>query len=449
MVFRNTIYGIRYTVSLRLLVQRDMKSTMSRIVCTFCIVLGMCTTVAMAAERLTVRDCYALALQRSATVAIADEDIRRARARYTQALGTLLPQITATGTESLQQRAPNVGATSNVTESFTRQSRPEVAIGITQPLFQGLKELQAVRLAGADRVAQEQRRAEAARLLYKDVAAAFYLIARIEQEIHTTKRILHVLRSRAAELRSWTELGKARPSELSSQATDLALLEADLVKREGDRRVAYEMLTFLTGLDPHPPILATNPAREGWRSLEYYATYATQRPDVRATEASARASKSEVAARRADLLPHADASANYYPYRVGFQKDIHWDAKLTVSVPVLNVGALGQLKEAKAKVKQAELRAQHASLEAAHDIRTAYATARSSAQQADRYAAAVRMAERNWSQQAADYRLGLVTNLEVLTAQRTWLEALRLHDAARAQAWLDYAMLQTAAGIIP
>ena len=89
------------------------------------------------------------------------------------------------------------------------------------------------------------------------------------------------------ELEQRVALGKSRIGEQLAQKTELALAEAELEHQRGLRRVAYEMLSFLTGLDPHPVIRLHDPATMGSDSLERYLSAAAVRPDVEAAGAAA------------------------------------------------------------------------------------------------------------------------------------------------------------------
>lgn len=398
-----------------------------------------------AGETLDVRTCYELALRRNTTVAISQEEIAAASARYLQTLGGVMPRISVRASEFVQQSTNNDPTVSN---SFTRQSRPEVAVTLTQPLFQGLREFQALRMAHADSARLRELEANARRQLFLDVATAFFTVAKVEQEMRTLQRIVQVMRARAGEIGQRVVLGKSREGERLAQATELALVEADLERQRGMQKIAYEMLTFLTDLDPHPPIRASDQG-QALEPLHYYVTAASTRPDVAAATAAVDIAKGDVRVRRSELLPKVDLNANYYPYRVGFQKEIHWDAQATLTVPVFNLGAIGSVREGKVKVKQAELRATEADRQAATEVKRAYAASQASRRQLARYHTATRTAGQSYQQQVADFQLGIVSNLEVLQSQRSWFEAMRLHDTARVQTWLDWTTLQVTAGLVP
>jgi outer membrane protein len=414
-------------------------------------ILSILSSPAFTQTKMPLEECYRLALERSEAVAITKEEIARAQARYQQALGVVLPKINIFASELLQDSsANNNGADgSGVGATFTRFSRPEVAVNIYQNLFQGLKEITALKLSKVDKAQQVDRWKDAKRLLYQDVAVSFYTIAQIEMDLASDQKILQVLRSRLGELNDRVELGKSRASELLAQEADISLLEAGIEKEKGLKAVAYQMLAFLTGLDPQPPISYGNPIQNGSKKLEAYLSTIDQRPDVLASQKGVELAKGEVKIRKGDLLPNANAEFNYYPYRVGFQKDIHWDAIFRLGIPVFNFDTFGFINDAKAVAKQSEYKAEEVRRLAESEVKSDYDAFQSSLKQIVKYQRAAKKSEESYRAQVGDFQLGIITNLDVLQAQRVWFASLNQLNDAIAQAWTDQVKLEIASGKIP
>ncbi len=106
-------------------------------------------------RKMSLQECYDLALQRSETVAISEQEIAVAQAIYTQALGSVLPKLTINVQELLQDSSANSSGAGSVGSTFTQFSRPSVAVNLTQKLFQGFKEFRAIKLA---KVNESQKR---------------------------------------------------------------------------------------------------------------------------------------------------------------------------------------------------------------------------------------------------------------------------------------------------
>ncbi len=402
---------------------------------------------ALATEKMDLKSCYESALSHSESVAISQEAINQAKTLYGQALGEVLPKVEVRVSEVLQDDSAQ-SSSSGVSSSFTRFSRPEVALQVTQNLFQGLKEIVALRLSGVNESQKRFELEDAERLLFQDVATAFNAVAKVEADLSSTDKIIRTLKQRVRELQERVKLGKSRLGEQAAQEAELSLLEASLEEKKGQRKVAYEMLGFLTGLDPQPPIKMTSSIPE-IRPLQEYLEKVKDRSDLKAYEKAIEIAKGEIKVQRSKLLPHAEVTANYYPYRVGFQKDIHWDATFNATVPLFNWGNYGLVREAKSKAKQTELKSEENKRLALSEVKRTYESYQASRTKLLKYTQAVQKSEVSYSHQVEDFSLGLVNNLDVLQSQKTWLEALKLRDEAKVEFWANAVALQIVAGIKP
>jgi outer membrane protein TolC len=65
------------------------------------------------------------------------------------------------------------------------------------------------------------------------------------------------------------------------------------------------------------------------------------------------------------------------------------------------------------------------------------------------YENAVRQSTKNYRLQREDEEIGRSTNLEVLTAQKQWLDAMRLRDQSKISERLNWIKLQVSSGVLP
>lgn len=391
-------------------------------------------------------ECYRLALRHALEVPIAEQDILRARARYLQTLGTFLPKVSLNASEVLQEP---VNTTGTFSSSFGSVSQPSVALTATVPLFQGLREVAVIRYAGSDRELHKARKREAERLLFIDVARAFYMTVKIERDIVRTGEMIRVYGERIEELSRRVDIGKSRESERESQKAELAFLTAELSRLRGDRAVAYEVMSYFTGLAPHPRLNDGIAPGHVSQTLAAYVGMAVDRADVKAAAKQVELARGDKMAARSSLLPDANLQSNYYPYRSGFLKDSHWDLTLNLNVPVFDFQSTGALKESGSMLRQAELRLERARRLAESEIRRNYAAYAGSRATFAAYQAAVGEAQKSYALLKGDYALGLVTNLDILQAQKSLLDAMRSRDEALVTERLDWAELQAAAGVLP
>jgi len=398
---------------------------------------------------MSLADCYHAALKHSDEVAISDEEIHQAETQFTQALGSVLPKIALLVKEELQDPASTTSATNTFQQTFTRLSTPSVAVNMQVPIFHGFKEFQALKLSRANEAQKALLKKDVERLLMEDVAVSFFTIANIERDIQTTQKILRTSQSQLGELKKFVDLGKSRESELAQQQTSIALLDADIEQKKGDLKVAYELMSFFTGLDPQPKIQLEDPVSEKLEPKDYYVERSYARADVQAAQQGITLAQGEVKLRKGDLYPQVDLDANYYPYRVGFLKEIKWDTTISMNAPLFNWESIGLIREAKSKEKQAELRAEQTRRLAETEIKRSYDSYQSSRNQYGKYQTAATLAQKTYDLQLGDFRLGLINNLDVLVTQRTWFDALRQRDVAETSVWLDWFKLMVRSGVMP
>lgn len=404
---------------------------------------------ARAAEKMGLMECYELALARSEAVAISDQEIARAQTIYTQALGSVLPKLSINVVEILQDSSSQNDGAGQVGSTFTQFSRPSVAVTLKQPIFKGFKEFRALKLAKVNESQKRLLKRNAERLLFQDLVIAFLTIVKIERDIEIFQKIIQVERSSAGELRERVRLGKSRDSEAALLEADIALNEAQLEQKRGERKIAYDTLAFLTGLDPQPQIDYGAPPVRDLQPLDHYTRLLDERPDVQAARDAVQIAQGEVKIRQGDLLPQADVTANYYPYRAGFQRDIKWDATFNVGIPVFNWETVGQIREAKTLAKQAQLQEELTKRSAGTEVQKAYDGYVSSRNQYKKFQTASEKARNSYGLQAKDFSDSLINTLDLLQSQQTWLDALRQRNTSEVLTWLDWMTLQVTSGVMP
>ncbi len=402
------------------------------------LILLLCVAAAPStqAEELTLPQAYALALARSETIAIEQEQVRETEARFLQALSGVLPRASFSLSETRQEETLS-----------TRTRTPERKFVFTQPLFSGFKEFAAMAGTRAEERQQRHEQARAEQLLLVDVADAYTLLLQQREDLAALDGTRTALLQRLEELTDRERLGRARPSERVSAEAQLRRILADVELAQSDETVARELLEYLIGRPLAEPVAGMDPA---FPTLEPEAAYVSRtqaRPDVLAAQEAWQVQKKEVTVARADLLPEVDLESNYYTKRVGASAGVDWDVLLMVDVPIFQGGqAYGAMKEAQSEARQAELTFQQTARAAASEIRQTYAQLGSAVDRTEALRQALAAAEENYRLQQEDYRLSLVNNLDVLTALEQLQDARRQWITARYETWRLYYQLRAATG---
>lgn len=401
------------------------------------------STGTVAGKPISLEEAYKLSLTRSEQLAIQGQGVAELEARISELYSNVRPRVSVIGSH-LWQDEPDGGG--GFATNFAQRTRPEARVNARQPLFSGFREFLAVRSAKRSVEAGELDLLAAKQKLYQDVADAYLRLLGVHQELETRRRVVEHTSDRAEDLRQRERIGRSRKSELLAAESQLAQTVADLETAKGDEREAQWALRFLTGseedLAPADVALPAAPA------IQDYLSRARARPDVEARRKEAEALRLATRSEGRQRWPTIAAEGNYYLKRpTGFTETIKWDALVSASLPLY---AGGQIS---ADVAQARARERAAEQKLALALRTAELEARTrhEALTADlsRVAAlekAARAAEANARAQAADYRNGLVTNLDVLTSLNVEQEARLRYVRARLDAYLSLARLEVAAG---
>lgn len=395
--------------------------------------------------------CFLMAVRHSESLQMKEETITQAAAKYKQALGGALPQITFKASEQIQDvpasdQAANPGS---ISSTFLRRSVPYTQLNLTQPIFSGFKEFRAMAAGRAMQSRTQHEKARAAQLLYQDVAQSFYAVIQLQNDVGILQRQRGTLANRIAELRGRIAVGRSRASEITSAEAQLANTEAMLAESRGTVAVAWEMLEFLTGLEPtnalHDPF-----SHQRLESIDHFLSKSDVREDVLAAQDSITEARNTVGIAKSGHYPNVSLSANYFPYRVGFYDQIKWDATFSLSLPIFTGGTVtGQVQEAQSKLKASTLNEQLLRRQSEKDIRSAYATWKSGQDQTAAYTRAAAKNRANFEAQRADYQSNLVPNLEVMQALANWQDSERRANQLKFQSRLNYVQLLVSAGMIP
>lgn len=398
---------------------------------------------AAAQERsLGLPEAYTLALARSEEIAISGATYEETLARTQEIFSHVLPRVNLVGTETLQD------VPKGVNNLFVQRSREQGWISVHQPLFTGLREYLAYRASkDLGRVA-ELSLERAKQVLYRDVARAYLDLLTAQEDIRIREALVSITQKRVAELKDFRKVGRARASEMLAAESQVAQNLAQLESARAAEQVAQFNLSFLTGVDER---LVPAPVPDGAPIplLETALAKARARADVESRRADVSAAELSVKVASRARWPSIALDGNYYIYRPpSFTSDVRWDATITGTLPLYAGGEIGsqtRQQEARLKAKRASL--SEGSRIAEREAKTAHQRLVSSVAVVSALDAAARLAEDNAKAQSEDYRLGQVTNLDVLGSLNTLQQTRLQQNAARIDAYWSRVQLEVAAGV--
>ncbi|HBA60137.1 MAG TPA: hypothetical protein DCZ92_04855 [Elusimicrobia bacterium] len=387
------------------------------------------STAAM--KPITLGEAYTLALDRSEQLARQAEGIKQLEAAERLFNSAFRPVFSANASQSKQQNY------ASVTKGYLSGS---------YSLFSGLRDLISLKAAAARTAAAGQDLARARQQLYLDVAQAYLGLQAAQREALIRREQFDVTGRRIAELQARVEIGRSRKSETVAARTQLAQDKAGYLDAAAAERLSQQALKFLTGLEPDlvPEPL---PVRKD-AGLDAYLKAALSRPDLAAKRKTLQASGYLLDMQDRNLRPTVTVSADYYVLRRPMPVPAsRWDAAVAVNVPLYNGGyAQAQRQSAYSEKRSAELDLQLAERQALTEVRSAYEEFKYALLRSASLEEALALAADNADYQQEDYKLGLVNNLDVLSALRTMQDTRLALSQARIRAIGAQLKLENASG---
>jgi outer membrane protein len=381
---------------------------------------------------ITMGETYKLALQKSEALAIQAEGLSQLAAAEKSAAAAFRPAFDLRASHSKQQNSDAA------TKGYLYGS---------YNVFSGMRDYLAVKAAAAIRNTAAFDLERARQELYLSAAGAYLDLYYAQREALIRLEQMEVTARRITELEARAEIGRSRRSEVAAARSQLARDKADYLDAVSGERLAQQVLKFITGLeaDLAPGALKAPPAG----APEEYRRLALKRPDVEARRRSAGAYGLLADIQDRNTWPSVDLSGNYYVLRSPMPSpENRWDGTLALTLPLYTGGQAGARRDsARSARAAAELSLRQAERLALTEVESAWQENVYAAQRADTLAEALVLASENARYQQEDYKLGLVTNLDVLNALNTVLQT-RL-DLARAevQVRLTVLKLYAAAGL--
>jgi outer membrane protein len=413
---------------------------------------------------LDLQTCFQLTAVRDDSLKISMEDIEVARAQMSQSIAALWPTFSVTNQqEFLHYRNSTVGSLSslnsasslssfgNLVESaingnpnYTSQSN----VTMNYTLFNGGQNWNNIGANAAAIAAKKQTLARDYQTIYQDVAQAFYDVLQYEGDLAIQHDLIDALRARVDDLKDRVALGRSRPAEMLQAQTDLANARVTAEQQKGSLNAARETVAFYIGVPSGEFEIKETQPFPSPAQLEWYLGHSASRPDVLSQVESLRQAERTLSVAQGQLWPTITASGNFLASQDPTSYQSNATMTLEISMPIFDGGLiLGQIHQNKELVRQSALNVEQLKRTADQNTRTTFVNFNSSAAEVVVLREAVILAAKNLEAQVDDYRRGVVSNLDVLTALQDYQAARQqLHDA-NMQVRLNLINLHVAAGI--
>jgi outer membrane protein len=400
---------------------------------------------------LDLQTCFQLTAIRDDSLKISMEDIEIARAQLSQSIAALWPTFTVNNQQQFlhyRETTPDsfsILGNSTITGNRTYTSQSNVTMSYT--IFNGGQNWNNVGASSAVVAAKKQTLARDYQTIYQDVAQAFYNVLQYEGDMVVESDLIDALRARVDDLRGRVTLGRSRPSELLQAQTDLANSKVTYESQRGSLNAAKETVAFYTGVPSASFELKDTQKFPSAQALEAYVRQSGTRPDILSQLESLRQAERNYDAAIGELFPTITANGNFLASQDPTSNNIDGTMTLEASMPIFDGGLIiGQIHQNHEMVRQSRLNVEQLRRTADQDTRTAYVNFDASVAQVLVLREAATLAAKDFEAQVDDYRRGVVSNLDVLTALQDYQTArIQLHNA-NMQARLNLINLHVAAG---
>jgi outer membrane protein len=391
------------------------------------------STVSAGAEPVTLGQVYAMAVQHSENLQISQEGVLQAEQEERRALSTVLPKLTLSGDYTLTPEERGISNSSLLLQphsSYGWQARVE------QPLYSGGKNLAGKRIAQRQvEVAGKDVRLSREALLLR-VADVFYAVLRAQKNVEIQTRNVERLKEhrRLAELRY--KVGEVTESILLRAAAELASANADLVSRERDVAVAKRELVLLTGLPGDLEIAEPAVPDVPEESLAQWLEAAqTNRDEVQRSRLDERIAEERVSFARGNFMPNLALEGTYYRRKQDptpdFFIDDSWMVAATIDFPLFEGGLRkAELRQAKSRLEQSRLQSARLNKDIDLEVTRAGLGLEAVSRALESRQDQLRFSKKNYEMVSKQFTFGLATNLDVLDANQTLIEAERDVTAA-------------------
>lgn len=399
-------------------------------------------------QKLDLETSYRLAVQRSETIAIHQEEISKAYANWMQSVGDSVGDVNFVITDNFQDARKGSSDSSSSGSTFTGYERRERKFVITQPLFRGFKSLGAVLGAGnlKNQRVQEQVRAE--QVLFLEVVNAYFTVLAQKKDGAIIEDIHKLFNRRVHDLSEREKIGRSRSSEVITAQSRLKIIQAQLAQSKGALKIAEDILEFYIGIPAGSFDLEDMKiSKEKEKLPEDLFAVAENRPDVIAAKRAALQARNALIVTQGDLWPEISLESNHYELREGSQSGVDWDLLFKIDIPIATGGTtLGKIKEDYHGWKQADLNYSLVSRQAELEIKQTHQSWITSKEQSDALAEAVQASQENYRMQEEDYLHNLVNNLDVLEALESLFTTRRDANQAHYEMKINYWRYQVALG---
>ncbi len=414
-------------------------------------------------KEITLFDAYALAVQKTERMAIEGENSIQAEERKLQAIETFLPYFSLRGNYGFLPPS----------SKYISMRQSGASFYARQPIVTGLKEISQIQSSWADRRIKEYQLYNNAGQMLADIGAAFYSVLLVQRDLSNNEHLLNLYTQTVTELKRRVNIGRSRQSEILRTNAQIYSLQAQIKSLRTGLAHSRLLLATLIGVDSDFGLIDSEIFLEKPSStIADVQRLIETRWDVKAAFEQVEYAKAGVTAAYGLHLPSIYVEGIFAPNSwQGKQYEInnknllsslalspspvssYLSGALNGGVPTkmrelyFGIGAempifggditFAKVREANSRKRQSDLIMSQTLRQARQDIIDSFQLWDSSQVELEAYRKAFTSAEDNYRVVMGEYKLNLVTILDVLTSLTALQSARDDYDRARLQLKLN------------
>jgi outer membrane protein len=350
---------------------------------------------------------------------------------------------------------PKVSArgTYQIIENINDDGRA-LGLNLIHSIYKGGRDSLTVNSAEKNIVIAENQKTVDRLNLYMNVIQAYYNYFLNQNDYKNIELLKKQSIERVDETKKRVQVGRSRKGELFQAEAQLASTDAQLLNGVGLVKESEDRFYLLTGLDKSNNIFSEIiqiPSSDNERGMSSYLEAAYARADVKNRELKVDLANIDISQSKSFYYPTLDLASNYYfNKRTGTLHDSNWDVGFVLSFPLYEGGVTkSKVNESVEKKDQALFTLLDYKKTILLDITSRYETYHRYRDQIRAFDQALEKTKRSYDETLKDYRLGLVSNLDVLSSLNLYLDSKRNSEKTKIQAMMNLKMLEAASGVLP
>lgn len=369
------------------------------------------------------------------------EELIQAEEQKNQATGALLPTFQFLGT-ALVQDTPE---SSSLLSTYPR-TQTTARLNLKQNLFRGGSEYALYRKTGLFVEQKKNELLASQQKVIVDLIQKFLVIYQSEKESNRLQNEISLYDQQIKELKKRVAIGRSRQSDYLNVEATRATTVARKIAEDINRKNNIQELEILSGLKLESAsfkeaLFSFDPLKP----LAAYESSVLKNTDIISAQSKVKTIEEDMSTMRGQHYPQLDVSGNYWLRRAStLNHQIDWDLSLNLTLPIYSGGVIeSQVREAASRYKSAQIDESRISREILTQIRSLHFKLSEGEAQISALKNGVDLTRQTKERMQNDYRLSLVTILDVITSTKNFSDAERAYDELKSSLILSRLLLDT------